>query len=68
MDSHIAGASLGAGSSDVPRRALSDGDIQAIVGAQVEERRRAAREYAELGRADAAEQLIAEADILTRYL
>ncbi len=60
--SHVAGASLGAGSSDVPRRTLSDAEIHAIVIQQVEERRQAAREYVELGRADAGQQLDAEAD------
>jgi glutamyl-tRNA synthetase len=66
--SHIAGASAGAGSADVPRRTLTDDEIEAIVAGQIEERRQAAREYAELGRTDAAERLNAEADILTHYL
>jgi uncharacterized protein YqeY len=65
---HIAGASAGAGSADVPRRALADDEIKAIVTDQIEERRQAAREYDELGQTDAAQRLTAEADVLTRYL
>lgn len=65
---HIAGASAGAGSADVPRRVLTDAEIAAIVADQIEERRESARQYAELGRPEAAERLIAEADVLARYL
>ncbi len=66
--SYIAGASAGAGSADVPRRALGDDEIATIVAGQIEERRQAAREYAELGQTEAAERLTAEADVLGRYL
>ena len=65
---HIAGATAGAGSADVPRRPLTDDEIEAIVASQITERREAAREYAELGRSDTAERLNAEADVLARYL
>lgn len=66
--SHIAGASAGVGSSDVPRRELTAADLQAIVRREIDDRRRAAREYTELGRTEAADRLSAEADVLARYI
>jgi uncharacterized protein YqeY len=59
-------AGLGAG--EVPRRSLGPDELRALVGAEVEHRRTAAREYAELGRPDQAERLRAEADVLAVYL
>lgn len=66
--SHIAGASAGVGSSDVPRRALSDADIDAIVRQQATERWDAAAAYDRLGRAQEADVLRREAAILSAYL
>lgn len=66
--SHVAGASAGAGSSDVPRRVLSDADISAIVRAQVAERREAAAAYDKLGRPSEGDVLRGEAAVLDRYL
>jgi uncharacterized protein YqeY len=43
-------------------------ELRALVAAEVEHRRTAAREYAELGRPDRAERLRAEADVLAAYL
>jgi uncharacterized protein YqeY len=65
---HIAGATAGAGSSDVPRRTLSEADLQAIVRAQLEERHEAADLYERLGREDEAARLRREAAVLTQYL
>ena len=43
-------------------------DVRAVVAAEVEQRRTAAREYADLGRPDHAERLQAEADVLAAHL
>jgi uncharacterized protein YqeY len=65
---HIAGATAGAGSSDVPRRALSDAEMTAIVRSQVEERLEAADQYENLGRQEQGTRLRHEAAILADYL
>ena|SRR5581483_11948666 len=65
---HIAGATVGAGSSDVPRRLLSEVEVKAIVRGQVEERCEAAGLYEKLGREDQATRLRREAAVLTEYL
>jgi uncharacterized protein YqeY len=61
----IAGAVEGLGASEVERRPV---DVRALVAAEVEQRRTAAREYTELGRPDRAERLQAEADVLAAHL
>ena len=61
----IAGAVAGLGASEVERRPV---DVRAVVAAEVEQRRAAAREYADLGRPDRAERLRAEADVLAAHL
>jgi uncharacterized protein YqeY len=61
----IAGAVEGLGASEVERRPA---DVRALVEAEVEQRRTAAREYADLGRPDRAERLQAEADVLAAHL
>jgi uncharacterized protein len=65
---HIAGASPGAGSSDVARRELSPADVRAVVRAQIDERLQAAEEYERHGRADQAERLRREAAVLGGHL
>jgi uncharacterized protein len=65
---HIAGATAGAGSSDVERRALNGAEVDAIVRAQVDERLRAADEYERLGRRDATDRLLQEAAVLSDYV
>ena len=65
---HVAGATAGAGSSDVRRRELTDTEVVAIVRRQVDERTEAADEYDRLGRHDHAERLRREAAILAQYL
>ena len=54
---HVAGTSVGVGSSDVTRRVLSDADIGAIIREEFDERRQAATEYEKLGRVDVADAL-----------
>jgi uncharacterized protein YqeY len=65
---HIAGATAGAGSSDVPRRTLTEAEMKAIVRTQVEERHHAADQYENLGREDQATRLRREAALLAEYL
>ncbi|MGW4489070.1 GatB/YqeY domain-containing protein [Amycolatopsis sp. NPDC004368] len=65
---HVVGAALGVGAAEAARRELSDADVRAIVENEVVERATAAAEYAGLGRAEAAERLQAEAEVLTSYL
>lgn len=55
---------LGVGAGDVPRRDLTDDELLAIVRAEVDERLRAATEYEGLGKAEKAQRLRAEADVL----
>jgi uncharacterized protein YqeY len=61
----IAGAVDGLGAAEVGRRPV---DVGAVVAAEVEQRREAAREYAALGRSDRADRLHAEADVLAAHL
>jgi uncharacterized protein len=61
----IAGAVDGLGAAEVERRPV---DVGAVVAAEVQQRREAAREYAALGRPDRADRLHAEADVLAAHL
>lgn len=54
------------GRADVPRRVLTAAEVEAVVRAEVEERRHAADEYA--GRGVETAGLRAEAAVLERYL
>lgn len=65
---HVAGATLGNGAADVPRRQLSESEVAAIVTAEVRERSTNASEYERLGRYERAQRLRAEADVLNGYL
>jgi uncharacterized protein YqeY len=65
---HIAGASEGVGSSDVPRHLLSGGEVAAVIRGQVDERHESAAQYEQLGQNATAEELRREAAVLTRYL
>jgi uncharacterized protein len=65
---HVAGASAGAGSSDVPRRVLSEAEVNAIIHQQQEERWTAALEYEKLGQREHADRLRREAAVLTAYV
>jgi uncharacterized protein YqeY len=64
----VAGAVAGLGAGEAPRRELSEGQIVAIVRAEVAERLAAAADYERAGRADAAGRLTAEADVLAALL
>jgi uncharacterized protein len=65
---HIAGATAGVGSADVPRRTLSEAEIGQIVRAEITERQAAARQYDALGRADRARRLRREMAVLMAAL
>ncbi|EID55542.1 GatB/YqeY domain-containing protein [Saccharomonospora xinjiangensis] len=65
---HVAGAASGVGATETERRELTDTQLREIVENEVRERTAAADEYERLGRADHAERLRAEAEVLTRHL
>jgi len=65
---HVAGARVGLGAAEAPRRALSADDVAALVRAEATERGAAAEQMAALGRPEVAERLRAEAAVLARYL
>lgn len=65
---HVAGAVVGLGSAEVPRRTLSEADVGGVVAAEAEERERIAAEYADLGRPDDAARLLQEAAVLRDLL
>jgi len=54
--------------AEVERRVLTDEQMAEIVGAEVAGRLSSADEYEQLGRADHAERLRDEADVLRRHL
>jgi uncharacterized protein YqeY len=58
----------GFGAGEAPRRELSEGDIAAIVRAEVADRRAAAADYERGGQVDAAARVTAEADVLAAHL
>ncbi len=60
--------SIGAGSTEVARLVLTEEDVIRIVQAEADERETAAAEYHQLGRADRADQLTAEAAVLRAHL
>jgi uncharacterized protein YqeY len=64
----VAGAVAGLGAGDAPRRQLSEGDIAAVVRAEVADRRAAAADYGRAGHVEAAARLTAEADVLAAHL
>jgi len=64
----VAGAVTGLGAGEAPRRELSEGEIVAIVRAEVDDRREAAADYERAGKTDAAGRLTAEADVLAALL
>jgi hypothetical protein len=64
----IAGAAAGVGATEAPRVELTEGQVAAVVAAEVAERRAAAAEYRAAGHADRADRLTAEADALDLHL
>jgi uncharacterized protein YqeY len=67
-ESTIAGAVLGLGAGDVPRRQLSETELRQVVQREVEERAAVAEQYDRVGRPDRAERLRAEAAVLAGHL
>lgn len=65
---HVASAAIGVGAAEAERAELSDAEVADILQREVDERRTAAREYSDGGRAEAAERLEAEAAALARYV
>lgn len=65
---HIAGAAVGIGTTEVPRRTLTDAHVEAILRREVAERLHAAGETELSGRPDGADRLRAEARVLSRYI
>ena len=64
----IAGGVAGLGAGEVARRELSASDLAAILRAEASDRRTAAEEYRDIGQADAAGSLDAEADVIDAVL
>ncbi|HYW25573.1 MAG TPA: hypothetical protein VE953_15495 [Terriglobales bacterium] len=66
--SPVAGALVGLGAAEVPRRELTEAEVEEIVRGEVADLLAAAGEYAHRGQHARAEQLRAEAAVLSRYL
>ena len=64
----IAGSVAGLGAAEATRRALSDGDIDALVWAEITDREEAAAGYDQAGRDDHAQRLRDEAAALREVL
>lgn len=65
---HVAGASLGVGSSEVARRILSPHELRQLVINEIDEREAMAKRLAELGQDTAADRLLREAASLIPYV
>lgn len=65
---HVAAGAAGLGAAEVARLALTEADVIRVVAGEVAERERAAVEYEDLGRHEAAGRLRAEADALRAVL
>ena len=63
---HMSRAGHEAAQTELPRRELSDAQVDAIIRAQINERRQDARRYDALGQTEAATHLRAEAAALSR--
>ena len=59
---------IGAGTTEVDRRVLTEPEVTALVRHEVTERENAAADYESAGRGDRATQLRAEAEVLTAHL
>ncbi|MDP3889937.1 hypothetical protein [Nocardioides sp.] len=64
----IAGATAGLGSTDIPRRTLTDDEMREVIGAERSERLMVADTLHEAGRGADAQRLRDEASVLERYL
>jgi uncharacterized protein YqeY len=68
VEAEIAGAALGVGAAEVERRTLTGAETQAIVRAEVDERRTAAHAYDHAGQPAHAARLRVEAEVLSAFL
>jgi uncharacterized protein YqeY len=59
---------LGAGAAEVPRRVLTEEQVERLVRAEIAEREAAALDYERAGRTDRAQQLRGEAEVLSAHL
>jgi uncharacterized protein len=64
----VAGAVVGLGATEVPRRELSDEQIRGLVRSVIDERRNAAEQFTAGGRAERADALRAEVAVLASLL
>ena len=64
----LAGTLAGLGAGEVPRRELTEPELEAVVRAEVAERAAAAAEFERAGRTDRGSQLRAEAAVLAAAL
>jgi uncharacterized protein YqeY len=64
----LAGTVAGLGAGEVDRRRLTEANIEDIVRTEIADRAAAARDYHRAGRADRAERLRREAEILASHL
>ena len=64
---HVAGAVLGLGAAEFPRRQLSVHDLQRVIETELWERDAQAGRLTLLGRADDASRLRREAEVIARY-
>ncbi|WP_164699674.1 hypothetical protein [Modestobacter sp. KNN46-3] len=63
-NAHLAGTRTGVGSTEADRRAMSIGDVRALMRAGIAERRTEADRYDTLGQHEAAGRLRREAEVL----
>ena len=59
---------VGVGAAEVPRRVLTEAQVEGIVRAELAEREAAARDYERAGRPERADQLRGEAGVLAAHL
>jgi uncharacterized protein len=70
VDRHLAieQTPVGVAAAELPRRELTERDVERIVRAEVMQREAAAREYDRVGRPDQAERLRGEVSVLAAHL
>jgi uncharacterized protein len=64
----VAGAVVGVGAAEVPRRVLTAADVERLVRGERDDRITAAVDHERLGRSESAGRLRAEAGVLALYL
>jgi uncharacterized protein YqeY len=63
----FAGTVAGLGSGDAPRRQLVEADLEALLDAEIADRRQQAEQFEELGRPDEALRLRDQVAVIKRY-